>query len=54
MYQWPDFTLPPINLWNVPKQVIPGRIQTVRAVSHEKPAVPINKAETLRHLLRDR
>lgn len=54
MYQWPDFTLPPINLWNAPKQAIAGRAQALLARSREKPAVLVNKAELLQQLLRAR
>jgi hypothetical protein len=54
MFQWPDFMLPPINLWNVPTQVIVGRRPVGMPVQYKKPAVRVNKSETMQQLLRAR
>lgn len=53
-YEWPDLTLPPINLWNVPRQNIFRSGVAPKNLARPKPAAQALTRETLRRLLNAR
>lgn len=55
MVQWPDLTLPPINLWNVPWQQIRHRNAQTRPPARPKGHVEQRvKMDAMQRLLRTR
>lgn len=54
MVSWPDFMLPPINLWNVPWQRFQNRTPPKGDTNVSRSAPPADKAETVQRLMRNR
>jgi hypothetical protein len=53
MVNWPDFMLPPINLWNVPWQRFKNRVPA-KGNTPEARTAPVDKVATMQRLLQGR